>query len=229
MTPRLSIQVPPSAWPHLLTIVEASLGDVRKAVDYLIKAQPLPDVEDLSEQCAQSTGIALPLAESVVTLAVNFSRLARESESQQSLSEAFSLAIKNAEINGWDEEKQRLWEEREGIMRSLWQEGGILETMSKARELLFEFQCVLRRSALLTDVRPVYNREATRIDGALILHTLSLDYIEGDSWRQIHLTLSPKDVETLIDQLQRAQRKQQVSHELLNGQNVPELTPKRNT
>lgn len=226
--PNLFIQVPPHAWAPLQTLAVAPISQVEQIVTYLEAAAPLADVEDLAEQCALATGTPLDLAQAIVTLVLNFSRLARDDESEKSLPDAFNEGIERAEIADWDEQKQRDWNERELLLRPLWQGGGTLETMSKARELLFDFQCVLRRSAVLSDVRPIYNREATGIDGALILHTLSLDYLEGDGWRQIHLTLSPTDVETLIEQLQRAQRKQRVSQQLLSAQDVPELTPRRN-
>ncbi len=224
----LFIQVPPHAWAPLQTLTVAPIAEVEQIVAYLEAAAPLPDVEDLAEQCAQATNAPLELTQAIVTLVLNFSRLARDDESEKDLPDAFNEGIERAEIADWNEQKQQDWNERELLLRPLWQGGGTLETMSKARELLFDFQCVLRRSAVLSDVRPIYNREATGIDGALILHTLSLDYLEGDGWRQIHLTLSPTDVQTLIEQLQRAQRKQHVSQQLLSAQKVPELTPKRN-
>ena len=231
MEPRLIMQVPPMAWPYVEAVITAPLPKLKGIVSFLHQASPQPDVEDLAEQCAAKERVAPELVEAVLALAINFSRLAREVREPPpgELAEAFTRGIEVSGIPGWDEKKRSAWEKREPLLRRLWVEGGAIKTMAKVRALLFDFQCVLRRSTVLTDVRHVYNDDATKIEGALILHTLSLDYMEGDSWRQMHLTLSPKDVEQLLKDLQRAQKKARVAQDLLEKAGVPELTPKRSS
>jgi hypothetical protein len=65
------------------------------------------------------------------------------------------------------------------------------------------------------------------VRGALVLHTLALNYLESGEPRQVHLSLSTHEIEKLIELLQRSLKKEQVSQALLAKQEIPELTPRR--
>lgn len=226
--PQLIIQIPPAAWPALHAVLYADPHNIQQIVDYLLKATPKPDVEDLAEDCSRQTEVSPSLVEAVLALSINFNRILRQlPEREESLPEAITAGIERSDFPGWDEEAKNRWSERDQILRPLWQRDGVVATMAKARELLLDVQSVLRQSKVLTDVRHIYNRDATNVDGALILHTLSVEYVEGDNVKDLHLTLSSGDVEHLIKQLQRAQQKARVSHDILDKSGVLELTPKQ--
>lgn len=230
------VQISKVAWPHIQAILSLELDDLSAIANYLEKAQPCSDVEDLAMACATHIGrgqITPAVVESVLFLALNISRLERDlSEDENdvitSVAEAFAKGLEQSQFPDWTDEVRQKWLECVQIIAPAWSEESAIVIMSKARELLFDFQCVLRESAVYTDVRHIFNNAATEITGALVLHTLSLDYMEGDGWRQMHVTLSPKDVAELITKLQRAEKKAQVTAELLEKSGVPQLTPKRN-
>ncbi len=230
------VQISKVAWPHIQAILNLELDDLRAISTYLETAQPCSDVEDLAVACSTQIGreqITPTIVESVLFLALNISRLERDfSENENdvtfSVAEAFAKGLEQSQFPDWTDEVRQKWLECVEIIAPAWGEESAIVIMSKARELLFDFQCVLRESAVYTDVRHIFNNSATAITGALVLHTLSLDYMEGDGWRQLHLTLSPKDVAELITKLQRAEQKAQVTAQLLERSGVPQLTPKRN-
>lgn len=234
--PMPPVQISKAAWPHIQAILELELDDLRAIAGCLKTAQPCSDVEDLAAACATQIDreqVTSAVVESVLFLAINISRLERDlaedtGDRDFSVAEAFAKGLEQSQFPDWTDEVRQKWLERVEIIAPAWGEESAIVTMSKARELLFDFQCVLRQSAVYTDVRHVFNASATAITGALVLHTLSLDYMEGDGWRQLHLTLSPEDVAELITKLQRAEKKAQVTAQLLEKSGVPQLTPKRN-
>ncbi len=235
--PPPSVQVSKVAWPHIQAILDLELDQLRSIAACLSTSQPLSDVEDLAAACASQLnqeGVSPSVIESVLFLAINISRLERDMVENAgeapppSAAEAFAAGLEQTQFPDWSDDTRKKWLERIEILAPAWGDESAIVTMSKARELLFDFQCVLHKSAVLTDVRYIFNRAATTVTGALVMHTLSLNYMEGDGWRELHLTLSPKDVEELMTKLERAQQKARVTGELLERSDVPQLTPKRN-
>jgi hypothetical protein len=223
------INIPKSQWADIKRFLDASNEDIRAIADCIAFSAPLPDLEDLAENCAEKSGVEATLAEAVLSIGVNISSLQRSTG--KPLSEILDRAAESFSRSGfpeWEEKYFRLWQERRPFLEELLVTDGTLEVMAKVRELLYECQSILLDSIVMTDVRHVYNSEASDIKGALVLHTLGIEYWEGMEPRQIHITLSDTDLEKVILQLQRAQRKTKVSIALLDKLNIPELTPKRN-
>lgn len=79
---------------------------------------------------------------------------------------------------------------------------------AKATSVLFENERNYLDARILTDMRPIYELETTEIGGAIITHTLKIEYAsEGNAEKEFFVSLSSADVESLIKKLQRAQEK----------------------
>ena len=162
-------------------------------------------------------------------ISINLSRLQRSlDKSIREVLEEVAVALKQAGFPEWDMKYSQAWQDRISVLEQVLTTDGVVEIMSKIRELLYDFQCVFLNSTVLTDVRHVYNSNASEIKGGLILHTLNLEYIESMEPHQIHIAMSAVDIEKLIRQLERAQQKARGAEALLKQVDVPELTPRKN-
>ena len=73
-----------------------------------------------------------------------------------------------------------------------------------ALELAYDYANLLQRTRILTDVRPIYNKPADRIEGAVISFTMRLKYSNADGEHDLSIALDEEDIETLCEQCQRA-------------------------
>jgi len=82
-----------------------------------------------------------------------------------------------------------------------------LAIRAKAERLAASHQNVFTDAQLLTDVRPVFNRNATEVVEYLIGFRLLVEYIEGDARRTIEFALDAADVARLKRLVDRAETK----------------------
>ncbi|MBI3948294.1 MAG: hypothetical protein HY321_20430 [Armatimonadetes bacterium] len=228
MPPEFTLQVPKMVWPAIEYITDAPVEELERLASFIATAAPCSDVEDLGELCAEQTGVPAARADDVISLAIGLNRLQREfGRAPGEILGMVSRALERADFPGWGDARGRAWEERRGILERMLDADGTVEAMSKARQLLYEFQCILRDTMVITDTRHIYDRSGANLRGALVVHTLALQFSEGLEARQIHIALSADDIEKLVAQLTRAQKKAEAAVALLQQTGIPELTPKR--
>ena len=67
---------------------------------------------------------------------------------------------------------------------------------------------------VLTELRPIYDEAAERIQGQLLMtNTLVLTYAQDGMARTVHLTMDVDDLRTMKDSLQRAEKKNAVARD----------------
>jgi hypothetical protein len=227
MIPKSVIHVPRTAWTDIDRLLAVPLGQLKALAEYIIQSSPTSDIEDLAESCASTLSIDVDIAESILTVAINLNLLRRSLDVEpHELLDQFTNTLA-ATFDGWDEPKRKEFDKRRDVFTQLIVPNGTIEIMSKARELLFEAQCRLLDTTVITDTRHVFNDSATKSLGGLVIHTLGLEYLEGTQHRELHVTLSPQGVDDLIKQLRRAKKKEQVAQDLLTNQKLPLLTPRK--
>lgn len=225
------IQIPKPAWSDIRTLLDITTDDLARIAGFVCNTAPTPDIEDIADACAKSLQLPSESIESVLSVAISLKRLQRELDKPTKHSQGHDVlslvaaTLKREGFSGWDDD---VWEQRKPFLHQLLAVDGPIDIMAKARELLYEFQCVLRDCGVTTDVRYLYNNDASDVVGGLVLHTLRLQYMEGYDLREIHITLSNEDIEALVYHLDRAKQKSQRANSLLETAKLPELTPKRN-
>ena len=104
---------------------------------------------------------------------------------------------------GWAPTDISRWEEIEpqfGDLLSIW----AVTTIVKAMDLSFDYVNLLQNSKIVTDVRPIFNEEATKIEGAIVSFTLRLYYDSIAGSQSMSIALDEQDVEKLLQTCQRA-------------------------
>jgi len=80
---------------------------------------------------------------------------------------------------------------------------------------LFEHQLVLCSARIITDLRPVFDDIADKILYFLPFHTLVIKCYEKDNYKYFHITIDQNDIKKLLNQLDRASKKENLLKENL--------------
>lgn len=86
-----------------------------------------------------------------------------------------------------------------------------------AIELAYDYANLLRRTKVLTDIRPLFNGAADDIEGAVVSYTLRLRYDSADGLHELSIALDESDIKTLAAQCDRALRKAATARSMLTN------------
>ncbi len=96
-----------------------------------------------------------------------------------------------------------------------------IRVAAKAMSLLVDHNKVFREAQIFTDVRPVFtDAKPTALAGAVIIHTLKIEYGEADEDRSVYLALDTADISKLRRVLDRADEKATSLKEFLHRGNL---------
>jgi hypothetical protein len=87
-----------------------------------------------------------------------------------------------------------------------------------AIELAYDYANLLRRTKILTDIRPLYDESGDSIDGAVISYTMRLRYDSADGEHELSIALDEADIISLIHQCERAVRKAATARKMMVDQ-----------
>jgi len=119
------------------------------------------------------------------------------------------------------EKQKKIFEARITTLLSI---NGALDVASKVGELLLEYEHLFLSSRIITDIRPVFDSDLNKIPaGALIVHTLKLEYKQGNEEKDFYMALDTNDVKKLREQLDRAEQKAESIKLMLNQAQVSYL------
>ena len=97
---------------------------------------------------------------------------------------------------------------------------------SKTEELTSEYANIYLNSEIATDIRPIFSRNVEEAPkGAIITHNLHLHYRvhrEGDH-KDIYLALDSNDINSMIEVLKRAQKKEISLSQIFNKSGITNL------
>jgi hypothetical protein len=87
-------------------------------------------------------------------------------------------------------------------------------TIRKTRELTYSYQNILTRSRIVTELRPVFNKDGDKIVHGVVLHSLLIDYSDSrGGTARIQLGMDAADIALLKAQCERAQTKSKAIQE----------------
>jgi hypothetical protein len=97
-----------------------------------------------------------------------------------------------------------------------------LDVIARAHDVLTVHACAYVKSRILSDLRPVFGDDvgSTPI-GAVLVHMLSIHYLNLDQLNAFVVGLDEKDVDELLEVLQRAKRKSRTLRDTLRKTDVP--------
>jgi hypothetical protein len=99
-----------------------------------------------------------------------------------------------------------------------------LVAFSKASDIATEYDHLLHLSRIVTDIRPVFGIDACEEPvGAVVVHTLRIDYFEGNRLRSISFAMDSDDLSNFKKIVERAADKQNSLSRTLQKAGLPEF------
>ncbi len=99
-----------------------------------------------------------------------------------------------------------------------------LQLAAKAQGLVTEQKCLFDNARIISDIRPIFddNPEHTP-EGAVVVHTLRVEYWDDAEARSIHFAMDGDDLEELQEVIRRAAVKEKTLRELLASNRLQTL------
>lgn len=223
--------------PVKIRVSEMQRTDLRKIVaalgadiDLLVE-RLVPDNRSIlhPEQLAAAAGEVLEAeaADALIRQALSLQTLARQiSADESSVFAALDRALKErplAEVS--DAETEQLI----NLLRRIVDLPAIRQA-TRAIELAYDFANLLQSTRILTDIRPLFSKDATAIEGTVIAHTLRVRYDSGNQENELSLALDEKDLRRLMEQCKRSLEKSKtVRRQICEKLDLPTINSEADT
>lgn len=202
------LRIPESSFEAVQNLIRIGERDFELFLDALSKAEPSLDQDKFWRHVADHVesidkGVIRSLLREVFEMDDARSQTGQEiPEFADSIAQA-ALGVKSKEfsINAGDEKilkdrLMRIFEGRKG-----------LEITSKAMGILLDQSHVFYSAAILTDIRPVFNKKGDSVDAAVIVHNLRIHYGQDSEHKDFFVALDTSDIQSLRKALDRADLK----------------------
>jgi hypothetical protein len=100
----------------------------------------------------------------------------------------------------------------------------LVHLVASSIDLSYEYANLWQDARILTDIRPIFNPDASEVQGAVVSHALRLQFVSADGSREFHVAMDEADIRALAAQCDRALRKARIARDLMNSKaKVPTL------
>lgn len=223
--PSNSIFVPRSDWANVKSLLKCPTTVLEALESSLDGIPPERTVADLLSHATIPEGITVEEADDLLGFTMRIQIISwMQNEPFENfvrgISDYFEALSERQEW--WDKEE---WDKRRGVIQRLFTPNSSLWMMAKAEVLSQEYGAVLIRSSVIADTRFVFDKDGTKPIGGLVAHTLVLEYQDADYGRKRQfMLLDKRDINILIEQLQRAAIKQESIASSLNESGIQDMT-----
>jgi hypothetical protein len=217
--------IPAKGYSGLETLIE--LGNDRLvAIFAALTGKPLRlDLGGLARELAEAVGYTTPerLADAIrsVVFPLNNIRMGAKVPAEE-LVGLLPEQLRRQKPD-WYEKHSAGVEAIKSSLVELIRPDGYFQNLYKAILLVVNHPTVARGFRILTELRPVYNDDATRVLAMLLTGTLVVEYEEQDVPKIIHFAIDRQDLSTLRDQLERALKKIELLEQQAGKLEVPIL------
>ncbi|MGC3972350.1 MAG: hypothetical protein QM775_34915 [Pirellulales bacterium] len=196
---------------------ERKLANIRAAIE-LCDPTPLR-ARQLVDEAQKALGDEKASAPPLIRLAIALQGIARGSNRQIGVIVA---ALRESLLSdaGWDPEQISKWEKCELDFLSLVACDRV-RLVANALDLSYEYANLYRSGRILTDIRPLFNEDATAIDASVVAFTFRLRYQNLDLEHDLSIAMDVEDVKQLAEQCVRALRKAAVARDLQSQMQIP--------
>ena len=208
------------ALPDLKGLVEDT-ALTTAIVTALISTRASLTSSDLAESVSSSTGRGLTEVNPMVRTIRLLARVQRSLEANADTFVA-ELTANLAKLSDsqWPPECREKWRGIAPELVRVLSPGSAVYLSVKANDLLMEQALVLCSVRIVTDMRPVFDDEASEMEGVLPFHTLVLKCHESDRMdehKNIYVAIDAPDLRDLREQIDRAERKEQIMRKKLDS------------
>jgi hypothetical protein len=221
------IMLPPEVVADLTALIRYR-DQVSTILEAAREIPPAASIRGFTWRVAQKGEVDASVALDVLHTLVNIRRMqrAREVDAARMVG-ILTASLEKYTPDEWQTEYLTKWQAAsEDIVRAVESidEDHPLFVSEKAETLAYSHQNILSSQRIITDVRPVFDKEGAKIQETIVLHTLFVEYFDGvSSPKRIALTLDSADIAELRRLCERAQGKAKATLDALRSLNPVEL------
>ena len=201
------IRIPEEAYSELAALV-SNLEKLPALAEVASVLGPSLSRRALGKAIADRTGISAPDAEVIVNGLLNLLHLC--DEIGRPPAEVISLvttALEKYASEDWRSKYMDAWRLADTALVAALNPDGPLAILYKTLQLTIAHQSVLQSAQILTDIRPVFNSDASKILRAVVTHMLVVTYRDSDESRTAYYALDTGEVQKLKEACERVLKK----------------------
>lgn len=212
----IQIQLNKSQLSDLKAIVELGPDVLRQVLERIERIDPPPlapvDLQTVIRDVVAKQGTADILLRQALSL---MSLRRRRKLDAEEVIAGIRQGLGNASPP-WDQQALDRWTAIEDPFRKLISSSKV-ETTAKVLDLSYDYANLLQTTRIVTDIRPVFDNEVTRIDGAVVSFTLRLNYDNIEGSHSLSIAMNQADVDALRQQCERALKKSSLAQETISA------------
>ncbi|WP_449244006.1 hypothetical protein [Desulfobacca acetoxidans] len=135
-------------------------------------------------------------------------------ERDLSVADLFEGLKHGIEAGGWSQEQISQWLTLQPQLQALFGLPSV-QAVVKVLDLSYDYENILQKIKILTDIRPIFDDEATVIEAAIVSYTMRLYFDSLDGSKSLSIALDEEDITKLIQTCQRALNKAKTSKEFM--------------
>ncbi len=210
----IQLRLSPSQIVDLAKIGDLDPQLIQRVVDHLQSIRPLPlRPTELINQIKAAVNGEIATAELLSKQAVVLHGVMRQgtlnsSDVFDALCDQLAVAAK------WQPEKLDQFRRVKSQFCSLLSSEAV-KLVATAIDLSYEYANLLRRARIITDIRPIFDVAAEKINGAVVSHTLRIRYDNTEGNHDLSLAMDAKDIDDLRRECERALKKAKTAKSLM--------------
>jgi hypothetical protein len=119
----------------------------------------------------------------------------------------------------WTPEQISQWRDLQPKLRILFSLTTV-QAVVKVLDLSYDYTNILQNVNILTDIRPIFNEEASIIEAAIVSFTLRLYFTSLEGSKSLSVALDEEDVNKLLQSCKRALDKAKTSKEFMRNNGI---------
>lgn len=182
------------------------------------EAEVSRDLKKVGAAAAEKTGVSEKDANSIVASLLILHRVREDlGWGIDAFISSFGAFLQTHAKEKWEDELKSEWESKHAFMQIAFADNSPLALLDKALDLAYSHQSILQEMRLVTDVRPVFNTDASEIVRMVIIHQLEIVYSDGSTTKKMYLAVDARDIIDIEKQCERAKRKATLLSDGLTG------------
>ncbi|MCX4239253.1 hypothetical protein [Paraliomyxa miuraensis] len=212
------LRLPPDAYEDLERIASnpTSLRELSNNLDLLRTAPTVgAAVKRLAAACSADEGeleVTLPALMALSSLRRNVEKEVRD------YLDLLDSSLEAGATGEWKQRNLSNWRSCRPSLEVILDSGSALSLFEKANRLGYSHARTLFRTEIITDLRPVFDATASKIERMSASFMLSIEYSDGGRVQSLDMALDLKDIARLHEQCARAKTKAASIKAALQGQ-----------
>jgi len=210
------IRLGPTQLSELRILRDLSPARVQDVIQKIEQCDPPPLTSDeLGAIFREAFDDGPEIAESLLNQVISLASLERQRNlTADDVLHGLLYGVRTSEYP-WTEDELSRWHSVEPELRRLLEHPRIWR-VAKALDLSYDFAHLIQEARIMSDIRPIFDREATRLEAAVVSFTLRLRYDSINGNHGISIAMNNADIESLRDECDRALRKARVASDAMN-------------